>query len=121
MLVFDISTCNIGPILCGPPSISLFGGTGVDLLTLYLTNGSIIAVDIISMGRGYGQGNQLTAKVVDACGNGNGGVIFPVLGTNLNDILGFGNGSNRDGDYDDNLLGDGKRGVIDSYWQDRRG
>ena len=26
--VFDISTCNIGPILCGPPSISLFGGTG---------------------------------------------------------------------------------------------
>ena len=35
--VFDISTCNIGPILCGPPSISIFGGTGLDLqLTLYL-------------------------------------------------------------------------------------
>ena len=35
--VFDISTCNIGPILCGPPSISLL----VELeygfaLTLYL-------------------------------------------------------------------------------------
>ena len=120
--VFDISTCNIGPILCGPPSISLFGGTGAGFAAnpVLDANGSIIAVDIISMGRGYGQGNQLTVKVVDACGNGNGGVIFPVLGTNLNDILGFGNGSNRDGDYDDNLLGDGKRGVIDSYWQDRR-
>ena len=34
--VFDISTCNIGPILYGPPSIVLFGGTGLDWPTLYL-------------------------------------------------------------------------------------
>lgn len=120
--VFDISTCNIGPILCGPPSIVLFGGTGAGFAAnpVLDANGSIIAVDIISMGRGYGQGDQLTAKVVDACGNGNGGVILPVLGTSLNDILGFGNGNNQNGLYSDNLLGDGRRGVIDSYWQDRR-
>ena len=120
--VFDISTCDIGPIFCGPPSIALFGGTGAGFAAnpVIGSDGSIIAVDIISIGRGYGQGNQLTAKVVDACGNGNGGVILPILGTNLSDILGFGNGVNRNGDYDDNLLGDGQRGVIDSYWQDRR-
>lgn len=120
--VFDISTCDIGPIFCGPPSIALFGGTGAGFAAnpVIGSDGSIIAVDIISMGRGYGQGNQLTAKVVDACGNGNGGVVLPILGTNLSDILGFGNGINRNGDYDDNLLGDGQRGVIDSYWQDRR-
>ena len=53
--VFDISTCNIGPILCGPPSISLFGGTGAGFAAnpVLDANGSIIAVDIISMGRGY--------------------------------------------------------------------
>jgi len=120
--VFDISTCNVGPILCGPPSIALFGGTGAGFAAnpVLDANGSIIAVDIISMGRGYGQGGSLAAKVVDACGNGNGGVILPILGTNLSDILGFGNGINRKGVYDDNLLGDGQRGVIDSYWQDRR-
>ena len=120
--VFDISTCNVGPILCGPPSIALFGGTGAGFAAnpVLDANGSIIAVDIISMGRGYGQGGSVTAKVVDDCGNGNGGVILPILGTSLNDILGFGNGNNLKGDYDDNLLGDGQRGVIDSYWQDRR-
>lgn len=119
--VFDISTCNIGPILCGPPSIALFGGTGAGFAAnpVLDANGSIIAVDIISMGRGYGTGS-LRARVVDACGNGNGGVILPILGTNLSDILGFGNGINRNGVYDDNLLGDGQRGVIDSYWQNRR-
>ena len=120
--VFDISTCNIGPIFCGPPSIALFGGTGAGFAAnpVLDSNGSIIAVDIVSMGRGYSKGGTVTAKVVDACGNGNGGVLLPVLGTSLNDILGFGNGSNPDGDYDTNLLGDGRRGVIDSYWQDRR-
>ena len=120
--VFDISTCNIGPILCGPPSISIFGGTGAGFAAnpVLDANGSIIAVDIISMGRGYSQGGSVTAKVVDACGNGNGGVLFPVLGISLNDILGFGNGSNRSGVYGDGLFEDGQRGVIDSYWQDRR-
>ena len=120
--VFDISTCNIGPIFCGPPSISIFGGTGAGFAAnpVLDANGSIIAVDIISMGRGYSQGGSVTAKVVDACGNGNGGVLFPVLGISLNDILGFGNGSNRDGVYASGLFEDGQRGVIDSYWQDRR-
>ena len=120
--VFDISTCNIGPIFCGPPSISIFGGTGAGFAAnpVLDANGSIIAVDIISMGRGYSKGGSVTAKVVDSCGNGNGGVIFPILGTNLSDILGFGNGNNRRGVYDDNLLGDGQRGVLDSYWQNRR-
>ena len=120
--VFDISTCDVGPILCGPPSIALFGGTGAGFAAnpVLDSNGSIIAVDVISMGRGYGQGGSLTAKVVDACGNGNGGVVLPILGTSLNDLLGIGDGINTSGDYDDNLLGDGRRGVIDSYWQNRR-
>jgi hypothetical protein len=120
--VFDISTCDVGPILCGPPSIALFGGTGAGFAAnpVLDSNGSIIAVDVISMGRGYGQGGSLTAKVVDACGNGNGGVVLPILGTSLNDLLGIGDGINTNGDYDDNLLGDGRRGVIDSYWQNRR-
>ena len=26
--VFDVPDCDIGPILCGPPSLVLFGGTG---------------------------------------------------------------------------------------------
>lgn len=120
--VFDDTTCDVGPILCGPPSIQIFGGTGAGFAAnpVVDSNGSIIAVDVISMGRGYGQGGSVTAKVVDACGNGSGGIITPILGTSLNDLLGIGNGNNINGDYDDNLLGDGQRGVIDSYWQNRR-
>ena len=37
------------------------------------------------------------------------------MGISLNDILGFGNGSNRDGVYSGTLFEDGRRGVIDSY------
>lgn len=120
--VFDDTTCDVGPILCGPPSIALFGGTGAGFAAnpVLDSNGSIIAVDVISMGRGYSQGGSVTAKVVDACGNGNGGVVLPILGTSLNDLLGIGDGINTNGDYNDNLLGDGRRGVIDSYWQNVR-
>ena len=119
--VFDNSTCNIGPILCGPPSIALFGGSGAGFAAnpVIGSNGSIIAVDIISMGRGYGTGS-LRAKVVDDCGNGNGGVVIPFLGTNLSGLLGFGSGNRGTSIFDDVLSGRGRRGVLDPYWAGRR-
>ena len=52
--VFDVPDCDIGPILCGPPSLVLFGGTGGFAANPVISeSGSIIGVDVVSIGRGY--------------------------------------------------------------------
>ena len=120
--VFDDDTCNIGPILCGPPSIQLFGGTGAGFAAnpVIGSNGSIIAVDIVSMGSGYRPNGNTYAQIVDACGNGSGGVINPIFGGPLDDLLGIGDGIGDGSIFDDNLTGTGRRGVLDPYWNGRR-
>ena len=118
--VFDQLNCDIGPIFCGPPGIALFGGTGAGFAAnpIISDSGSVIGIDVVSMGSGYGDGSY--AKIVDACGNGNGGVIIPYLGQFEDQLWDWLNGDdNRFGDEDD-LLGRGRRGVLDSYWQNRR-
>ena len=118
--IFDKPDCEIGPLLCGPPSIAIFGGTGAGFAAnpIISESGSIIGIDLVSMGSGYGDGSY--AKIVDACGNGNGGVIIPFLGQFGDDIWDRLNGyEDGFGDRDD-LVGQGQRGVLDSFWQNRR-
>lgn len=118
--VFDQLDCDIGPLLCGPPSIAIFGGTGAGFAAnpIISESGSVIGIDLVSMGSGYGDGSY--AKIVDACGNGNGGVIIPFLGQFGDDIWDRLNGyEDGFGDRDD-LVGQGQRGVLDSFWQKRR-
>ena len=51
--IFDVPDCDIGPILCGPPSLVLFGGTGAGFAAnpVISESGSIIGVDVVSIGR----------------------------------------------------------------------
>ena len=79
--VFDVPDCDIGPILCGPPSLVLFGGTGAGFAAnpVISESGSIIGVDVVSIGTGYQPDDKPYARVVDACGNGNGGVLIPLV------------------------------------------
>ena len=120
--VFDVPDCDIGPILCGPPSLTVFGGTGAGFAAnpVISESGSIIGVDVVSIGKGYQPDDNPYARVVDACGNGNGGTIIPIVGTSFDDLWDYLTGNNKPDPGDDNALGQGQRGVLSPFWEDRR-
>ena len=64
-------SCNVGPILCGPPNVEFFGGggSGAQGNAIISAAGSILGVDIIS---GGSYSSEPFVKFKDACGNGNG-------------------------------------------------
>ncbi len=114
--IFDIDGCDIGPLLCGPPSIQIFGGTGAGFAAnpVISESGAIIGVDIVSLGSGYGNGSY--AKIIDDCGNGNGGVIVPYRGDSIQDWIDWLNGGDDPSRGGEGLIGEGVRGVTDPYW-----
>ena len=114
--IFDIDGCDIGPLLCGPPSIQIFGGTGAGFAAnpVISESGAIIGIDIVSLGSGYGDGSY--AKIVDDCGNGNGGVIEPYHGDSIQDWIDWLNGGDDPSRGGEGLIGEGVRGVTDPYW-----
>jgi hypothetical protein len=65
-------TCNVGPILCGPPTVDFTGGGGRGARGNAIVNlaGNILGVDIINPGSGYTR--PPTVTFVDACGKGKG-------------------------------------------------
>jgi hypothetical protein len=65
-------TCNVGPILCGPPTVDFTGGGGRGARGNAIVNlaGNILGVDIITPGSGYTRSPTVT--FVDACGKGKG-------------------------------------------------
>ena len=120
--VFAVPDCDIGPILCGPPSLTVFGGTGAGFAAnpVISESGSIIGVDVVSIGKGYQPDDKPYARVVDSCGNGNGGVLIPVVGTSFNDLWNYLTGNKKPDPGSSGDLGQGQRGVVDSFWQNRR-
>lgn len=72
--------CDVGPLLCGPPTVSFFGsgGSGAEGNAIVGPTGEVIGIDIISTGSGYG--NSATVKITDPCGNGSGAIGKVVLG-----------------------------------------
>ena len=120
--IFDVPDCDIGPLLCGPPSLVVFGGTGAGFAAnpVISESGSIIGVDVVSIGKGYQPDDKPYARVVDACGNGNGGVLIPLVGTSFDDLWDYLTGNNKPDPGDDNELGQGRRGVLSPFWAGRR-
>ena len=116
--IFEDSLCDIGPILCGPPQLQLFGGTGAGFAAnpVIGDNGSIIGVDILSVGSGYQPNENVYAQIVDACGRGGGSVITPFLGTLPFGTPGVGDGLGTGGPGVGIGGGAGIRGVTDPYW-----
>ena len=78
----SIENCNVGPILCGPPTVEFFGGggRGAQGNAIVSATGEILGIDMVSFGQGYT--SAPLAKIVDGCGKGNGAVLLPILGSN---------------------------------------
>jgi hypothetical protein len=76
----SIDSCNVGPILCGPPTVEFFGGggSGAAANAIIGLSGEILGIDITSPGSGYK--SPPFAKIVDSCGNGTGAVLQPTTG-----------------------------------------
>ena len=74
--------CNSGILVCGPPTITIFGGDGIGGLANAVINrtGNIIGAQVLDGGFGYTQAPYVTIK--DACGNGKGGKGRAIIGPN---------------------------------------
>jgi hypothetical protein len=72
--------CNLGPVLCGPPSVVFWGGGGQRAAAnaVISATGDILGIDIISSGFNYV--NPPYVRFEDACGNGSGAVGTVVIG-----------------------------------------
>lgn len=73
-------SCDVGAILCGPPTVEFFGGggSGASGNVIISAVGEIMGVDIISTGSGYS--SPPVVRFVDACGKGRGAYGRAVLG-----------------------------------------
>jgi len=73
-------SCNLGPILCGPPSVVFYGGggTGAAANAIISATGDILGIDIISAG--YNYVNPPYVRFEDACGKGTGAVGTVAIG-----------------------------------------
>ena len=67
--VFD-NPCNVGAILCGPPTVEFFGGGGSGAAgnAIISAAGEIMGVDITLPGSNYTSAPFV--RFVDACGKG---------------------------------------------------
>lgn len=80
MIVGVGDACNVGPILCGPPKISFFGGGGRGATgnAIVSATGDILGIDIVSTGFGYTKAPFV--NIEDSCGRGKGATAVAVIG-----------------------------------------
>lgn len=73
-------SCNLGPILCGPPSVVFYGGggTGASANAIISATGDILGIDIVSAG--YNYVSPPYVRFEDACGKGTGAVGAVAIG-----------------------------------------
>lgn len=83
-------TCNVGPLLCGPPKVEFFGGSGSGASgnAIVSSTGKILGIDIINGGSGYS--SAPVVKIIDNCGKGSGAVAKAIVGvgTTTNQVIG---------------------------------
>jgi len=88
-------TCGTDAILCGPPNVVFWGGSGFGATGNVIVSavGDILAVDIVNSGFGYGTRSPFL-NFEDSCGNGVGasgsvilGPVSPATDPNGNNIL----------------------------------
>jgi Gp5 N-terminal OB domain len=82
------SGCNIGPVFCGTPKVTFWGGGGSGALGNVIVSaaGDILGVDVISRGLGYTKAPFV--DISDNCGKGSGvsatAIMTPDGGTDPN-------------------------------------
>jgi hypothetical protein len=72
--------CNKGPVACGPPTVTIFGGGGTGAAAnavISPESSSVIAFNIINPGSGYT--TPPTVVLEDPCGRGNGSCLDAVI------------------------------------------
>lgn len=72
--------CNLGPILCGPPTVVFYGGggQGAKANAIISATGDILGIDIVATGFGYTKPPFI--RFEDACGKGSGGIGRVTIG-----------------------------------------
>ena len=80
MLVGAGDACNVGPILCGPPKITFWGGGGSGATGNAIVGaaGDILGIDLVSTGFGYTKAPFV--NIEDSCGRGRGATAVAVVG-----------------------------------------
>lgn len=73
-------SCNVGPILCGPPQINFFGGGGQGAAgnAIVSAAGDILGIDLVSTGFGYTRAPFVSIE--DSCGKGTGATAVAKIG-----------------------------------------
>lgn len=102
-------SCNVGALLCGPPTVEFFGGGGSGATgnAIVSVAGEILGVDIVTPGSGYSSAPFV--KFVDACGNGKGAIGKAVIRNGeLDDVFMEDTGTGYLSSADGSLGGDGR-------------
>jgi hypothetical protein len=73
------SGCNVGPVFCGPPTVTFWGGGGSGARgnAILSATGDILGVDIIAGGSGYTKAPFI--DISDNCGKGSGAYATPII------------------------------------------
>jgi len=81
-LISDVGdSCNVGPLLCGPPSINFLGGgggQGASANAVIGAAGEILGIDLVSTGFGYTRAPIV--NIEDSCGRGRGATAVARVG-----------------------------------------
>ena len=119
--VFNQTSCDTGPVFCGPPTAQFFGsGVGAAGNLVIGALGEVIGIDMASFGVGYD--DKSYSKVYDNCGKGKGAYIRPIVDTYTDD-----EGNTQTGIVDIEIIEpgtgylpapDGSRGGNEYTWSD---
>lgn len=73
------NSCNVGPIFCGPPKVTFWGGggSGAQGNAIISAAGDLLGVDLISSGTGYTKAPFVTIE--DACNKGSGASATAIM------------------------------------------
>lgn len=102
-------SCNVGAVLCGPPTVEFFGGggSGASGNVIVSAAGEILGVDILTPGSGYTSAPFV--NFVDACGNGKGAIGKAVIRNGgLDNVFMEDTGTGYFSSADGSLGGDGR-------------
>ena len=77
--VNSANSCNIGPIFCGPPTVTFWGGggSGAKGNAIISASGDLLGVDLIAGGTGYTKAPFVTIE--DSCGKGSGANAIAIM------------------------------------------
>jgi len=77
--------CNIGPVQCGSPEVSIFGagGSGAIGNAVVGATGEILAIDLVNSGGGFT--GEPTVSISDSCGTGGGAAALPIMSGSMDD------------------------------------